>query len=241
MNRQTVPNDNDDPNVGPGVAPAGGARFCVEHGVAGDVGRIAEPVLEGLGYRLVRVKISGGGDDGQIVQIMAERPDGSMTIEDCETVSRDLSAVFDTVDPIKSAYRLEVSSPGIDRPLVRPSDFEDWSGHEARIELKEPVSGRKRWRGEIEGLVDGEARLVCEIEGLGLQTVGFPVSMIAEAKLVLTDELVREALRAAKGKPPLDEKTAGAAAGRKAKGAGLGKGKTASRGATRPEPEVDED
>lgn len=190
-------------------------RFYREHGQAGDIARIVEPVLEGLGFRLVRIKISGG-EDGPIVQVMAERPDGSMTIDDCETVSRDLSAVLDTFDPIHGAYRLEISSPGIDRPLVRPSDFEDWSGHEARIELKEPVSGRKRWRGEIEGLVDGEARVVCEIEGLGPQTVGFPVTMIAEAKLVLTDALVRDALRASKGKPPLSAKAKEQAEGRKA-------------------------
>jgi ribosome maturation factor RimP len=175
----------------------GSVRFFREQGLAAEIARIAEPVIEGLGFRLVRVKISGGAD-GQTVQVMAERPDGTMAIEDCELVSRDLSAVFDTFDPISAAYRLEISSPGIDRPLVRPSDFEDWAGHEARIELKEPVSGRKRWKGEIEGLTDGEARMVCDIEGLGQQTVGFPVELIAEAKLVLTDELVREALRASK-------------------------------------------
>lgn len=197
------------------AATAASARFALEHGQAGEIATIAEPILEGLGYRLVRVKISGG-EAGPIVQVMAERPDGTMAIEDCETVSRDLSAVFDTFDPISGAYRLEVSSPGIDRPLVRPSDFDDWSGHEVKIELKEPVSGRKRWRGEIEGLVEGEARVVCEIEGLGQQTVGFPVSLIAEARLVLTDALIREALRASKGKPPLEEKKSGNTPGRKA-------------------------
>jgi ribosome maturation factor RimP len=172
------------------------SRFFREKGLAAEIARIAEPVIEGLGFRLVRVHISG--QDGQTVQIMAERPDGTMTIENCETLSRDLSAVLDTLDPIRGAYRLEISSPGIDRPLVRPSDFEDWAGHEVRIELTEPVSGRKRWRGEIEGLDDGEVRVVCEIEGMGRQTVGFPLVLLAEAKLVLTDELVREALRSAK-------------------------------------------
>jgi ribosome maturation factor RimP len=172
------------------------ARFYREKGLAAEIVRIGEPVIEGLGFRLVRVQISG--QDGQTVQIMAERPDGTMTIEDCETLSRDLSAVLDTIDPVRGAYRLEVSSPGIDRPLVRPSDFEDWAGHEARIELSEAVSGRKRWRGIIEGLEDGEVRMVCEIEGMGRQTVGFPLALVAEGKLVLTDELVREALRSAK-------------------------------------------
>lgn len=171
-------------------------RFFRETGLSAEIARISEPVLEGLGYRLVRVHV--GGQDGLTVQIMAERPDGTMAIEDCEIVSRDVSAVLDTFDPMPGAYRLEVSSPGIDRPLVRPSDFEDWRGHEARIELREPVSGRKRWRGELEGLVDGEARVICEIDGLGRQVLGFPIALVAEAKLVLTDELVREALRSAK-------------------------------------------
>lgn len=216
--------------------PAASVRFAVEHGQAGEIAAIAEPILEGLGFRLVRVKISGG-DEGPVVQVMAERPDGTMAIEDCEAVSRDLSAVFDTFDPISSAYRLEVSSPGIDRPLVRASDFDDWSGHEVKLELKEPVSGRKRWRGEIEGLVDGEARVTCEIEGLGLQTVGFPVSLIAGARLVLTDALIREALRASKGKPPLEEKSSANAPGRKARAKVKGSN---SAGGRKPAPRTDE-
>ncbi len=187
-------------NVDSGAQRPDSERFYRETGLASEIARIAEPVLEGLGYRLVRVQISGqaGGKEGQILQIMAERPDGTMTITDCETISRDVSAVLDSLDPVHSAYRLEVSSPGIDRPLVRPSDFEDWAGHEARIELKELVSGRKRWRGELEGIEDGEVRVVCDIEGQGLQTVSFPIALIAEAKLMLTDDLVREALRSSK-------------------------------------------
>ena len=180
-------------------------RFIRETGQAGEIAGVVEPVLEGLGYRLVRVVMSG--QDGQTLQIMAERPDGSMTIEDCETVSRDLSPILDTFDPVSGAYRLEVSSPGIDRPLVRASDFETWSGFEARVELKQAVSGRKRWRGELEGIEADEVRMICEIEDpegpkgsdgkgkVGHHTVGFPVAMVAEAKLVLTDDLVREALR----------------------------------------------
>jgi ribosome maturation factor RimP len=199
MNRET---DNIDKHVEP-AASSGSERFVYETGLAGQVAGIAEPVIEGLGYRLVRVKISG--QDGLTVQIMAERPDGTMAIEDCEKVSRDLSAVLDTFDPLPGAYRLEISSPGIDRPLVRANDFDDWQGHEVRIELKEAVSGRKRWRGEIEGLIDGEVRVVCEVEGLGLQTVGFPVALVAEARLVLTDDLVRDALRAARGKEALGD------------------------------------
>ena len=123
--------------------------------------------------------------------------------------------------------------------LVRASDFEDWSGHEARIELTEAVGGRRRWRGEIEGFTDGEARVVCDIEGLGPQTVGFPIALIAEAKLVLTDALVREALRAGKGKPPLDEATARKFQGRKAKG--KTKARTGGADATGPVGQTDED
>lgn len=178
------------------VAPAAPSeRFVRETGLAAAIAEVAEPVIEGLGFRLVRVVVSGS--DGQTVQIMAERADGTMTIEDCEAVSRDLSVLLDTFDPVPGAYRLEISSPGIDRPLVRPSDFADWEGSEARVELKAPISGRKRWRGTIEGFADGEVRMECEVEGMGRQIVGFPVGLVSEAKLVLTDELVRETLRRA--------------------------------------------
>jgi ribosome maturation factor RimP len=129
---------------------------------------------------------------------MAERADGTLTIEDCETISRDISPLLDVHDPIAGSYRLEVSSPGIDRPLVRPSDFEDWAGHEAKIELKEPIDGRKRFRGTLQGFEDGEVRLEVELDQVGRAVIGLPVGLIAEAKLVLTDELIREALRRAK-------------------------------------------
>src|SRR5215813_12507788 len=124
-------------------------RLIVEQGVAARVAAIAEPVIEGLGLRLVRVKISGLA--GCTVQVMAERPDGTMTIEDCETVSRALSPVLDVADPIERAYRLEISSPGIDRPLVRKSDFERYTGHVAKIETSMPIQGRKRFRGVLAG------------------------------------------------------------------------------------------
>jgi ribosome maturation factor RimP len=145
---------------------------------------LAEPVLEELGFRLVRVKVSGR--DGGTVQIMAERPTGEMTVEDCATISRRLSPVLDAYDPMPGQYRLEVSSPGIDRPLVRPSDFAWWAGHEAKVELKELVDGRKRFRGVIEGVEDDEARLRIELEGKAeLVTIGLPFSLISEAKLVV--------------------------------------------------------
>lgn len=173
-------------------------RFLTESGLGARIAALAEPVLAGLGFRLVRVKVSGG--ETATVQVMAERPDGTFAIEDCEAVSRELSPVLDAHDPINGAYRLEVSSPGIDRPLVRPSDFVAWAGHEAKLELKEPVNGRKRFRGLIEGFEDGEVRVVCDLEDLGKQVLGFPVALVADAKLVLTDELVRQSLRRGKKK-----------------------------------------
>src|SRR4029077_7835476 len=125
-------------------------RLIVEPGVAGRGAPIAEPVLADLGYRLVRVRISGA--EGCTVQIMAERPDGTMTIADCEAASRALSPVFDAEDPIDSEYRLEVSSPGIDRPLGRRSDFERHAGHEGTITMRARLDGRKRFRGILTGV-----------------------------------------------------------------------------------------
>jgi len=156
-------------------------RFARETGPARVIADLAEPVLEELGFRLVRVKVSGR--DGGTVQIMAERPTGEMTVEDCATISRRLSPVLDAYDPMPGQYRLEVSSPGIDRPLVRPSDFALWAGHEAKVELKELVDGRKRFRGVIEGVEDDEARLRIELEGKAeLVTIGLPFSLICYAK-----------------------------------------------------------
>src|SRR6201997_4114452 len=128
-------------------------RLVVEPGVAARVSAIATPVLQGMGYRLVRVKISG--EAGRPAQITAERPDGSMHIEDCEAISRALSPVLDVADPIDRAYRLEISSPGIDRPLVRRSDFERFADHLVRIEMAIAHQGRKRFRGTLGG-VEGE-------------------------------------------------------------------------------------
>ena len=128
-------------------------RLVIEPGVAARVAAVAGPVLEGMGYRLVRVKVSG--EAGCTVQVMAERPDGTMLIEDCEAVSKALSPVLDVADPIDRAYRLEISSPGIDRPLVRRSDFERHLGHLAKIEMAVAHHGRKRFRGILERL-DGD-------------------------------------------------------------------------------------
>jgi ribosome maturation factor RimP len=176
--------------------PAPEVRFIRETGLAADIATLVEPVLDGLGFRLVRVRIMGGTDT--IVEIMAERHDGSMTVEDCRIVSLNLSPVLDVHDPLPGSYRLQVSSPGIDRPLVRPSDFEHWAGHEAKIELKEPVDGRKRFRGVLDGYMDGEVRINADLGKDGRQVLGFPIALVGEARLVLTDALVRESLRRGK-------------------------------------------
>ena len=172
-------------------------RLIVEPGVSARVATIAEPVIEQLGYRLVRVKVSGA--DGCTVQIMVERPDGTMVVEDCETVSRALSPVFDVADPIDKAYRLEVSSPGIDRPLVRKSDFDRYAGHLVKIETEIPIDGRKRFRGLLIG-TEGEAARIRQddTEAGEAAEILLPIEEMSEAKLVLTDELVTEALRRGK-------------------------------------------
>ncbi len=172
-------------------------RLVVEPGVAARVSAVAGPVLQQLGYRLVRIRISG--EAGCTVQIMAERPDGSMQIEDCEAVSRALSPVLDIADPIDRAYRLEISSPGIDRPLVRRSDFERYAGHLVKIEMAVAHHGRKRFRGTLVGVEGDAARLHRDDARAGEETdVLLAMEDIAEAKLVLTDELVAESMRRGK-------------------------------------------
>src|SRR3954463_6280386 len=166
-------------------------RLITEQGIAARVAAIATPVLTGMGYRVVRVRISG--TSGCTVQIMAERPDGSMPIEDCEAASRALSPVFDAEDPIDREYRLEVSSPGIDRPLVRRSDFERHAGHEAKIEMEIAQDGRKRFRGILTG-VEGEAAKLRRTDGAQGETadVALPIADMAEARLVLPHQHIPE-------------------------------------------------
>ncbi len=171
------------------------ARFISETGVAAEVAALIEPALNDMGFRLVRVTVSGR--DGITLQIMAERPDGTITVEDCADISRNVSPLLDAHDPISGRYALEISSPGIDRPLARMSDFEAWAGHEAKIETKELVAGRKRFRGIIQGLAGSEVRLEVPPDQGGPE-VSLPIGIIAEARLVLTDELIRETLRRAK-------------------------------------------
>ena len=172
-------------------------RLVVEPGVAARVSAVAGPVLQQMGYRLVRIRISG--EAGCTVQIMAERPDGSMQIEDCEAISRALSPVLDIADPIDRAYRLEISSPGIDRPLVRRSDFERHAGHLAKIEMAVAHQGRKRFRGLLAG-VDGDKVRIRRDDVPAGEDAEILLTMedIADARLVLTDELIAESIRRGK-------------------------------------------
>jgi ribosome maturation factor RimP len=165
-------------------------RLSKETGPAARIAAMAEPVLDSMGFRLVRVKMYGN-----TVQIMGERPDGTFSIGDCEKFSRDFSPMMDVADVISAKYMLEVSSPGIDRPLVRGGDFESWAGHQVKIEMAVPVAGRKRFRGELEGFHEGEVRLFIDNPEGGTEPllVGLPFADIAEANLVLTDELIAAA------------------------------------------------
>ena len=174
--------------------PADEPRMITETGLPARIAAIAEPILAGLGYRLVRVHVSGR--DGCTVQIMAERPDGTFTIDDCEAASRALSPAIDVDDPIRGGYRLELSSPGIDRPLARRSDFARHVGHEAKIEMAMMIEGRKRFRGEIVGVEDDKALI--RLRDAKEQVVHLPIADMAEAKLMLTEALVAESLKRGK-------------------------------------------
>ncbi len=198
-------------------------RLSQESGQALAVARLAGPVLRDLGFRLVRVKLSA--QDGTTLQIMAERPDGTLGVEDCERISEALSPVLDVEDPVKQAYRLEISSPGIDRPLMRVSDVRRAVGFEAKIEMRELTEGRKRFRGLIDALEEGDGAeggepvvVLTRFDAKPGEAVvlRLPVRDIAEGRLVLTDELIRETLRAAKaareaaGEPDEEEADDGA-------------------------------
>ncbi|MEO0363769.1 MAG: ribosome maturation factor RimP [Pseudomonadota bacterium] len=156
--------------------------------------RIADliaPTVESMGFALVRVRLMSGKT--ATLQIMAERPDGTMEVEDCAALSRRVSAVLDVEDPISGEYNLEVSSPGIDRPLTRLEDFERWAGWTAKIETDELIDGRKRFKGELRGVEDGEVLIEIE-EGV----VGLKFDWLADAKLVMTDDLIAESLKGRK-------------------------------------------
>jgi ribosome maturation factor RimP len=163
------------------------AKAAIDRRLAG----IVAPTIEGMGFELVRLRLMSG--KRAVLQVMAERPDGGIEIEDCARISRAVSAVLDVEDPIAGEYTLEVSSPGIDRPLTRPKDFERYEGYEVRIEAAELIDGRRRFTGTLEGFEDGEV-LIAIREG----TIGLDFDLIADAKLVLTDALVAESLAARK-------------------------------------------
>jgi ribosome maturation factor RimP len=191
-------------------------RLISEQGIAARVAAVAEPVLLSIGYRLIKVKVSGL--DGCTVQIMAERPDGSMAVDDCEAVSRALSPVLDVADPIERAYRLEVSSPGMDRPLVRRSDFERFAGHQIKIELSHPIGGRRRFRGLLLGLEEGAVHIRLDDEAAGgPNELRIAIEDMTEAKLVLTEALIAESLR--RGKAQLREARRQQPQGRERQGA----------------------
>ncbi|MEO1275990.1 MAG: ribosome maturation factor RimP [Pseudomonadota bacterium] len=161
---------------------------------------IVQPTVEDMGYGLVRLRLMGG--KRATLQIMAERPDGTMEVEDCAQLSRAVSAVLDVEDPISDGYTLEVSSPGIDRPLTRLEDFERWEGYEARLETEEMIEGRKRFKGILAGVEDGEVLIEID-EG----TIGLAFDWLSDAKLLLTDDLIAESLRRGgkAGQPAFDE------------------------------------
>ena len=163
---------------------------------------IVQPVIEGLGFELVRIRLMGGAT--RILQIMADKPDGGIEVDHCGDISTAVSAVLDVEDPIEENYVLEVSSPGIDRPLTRLKDFEMWKGWEARIETTELIDGRRRFKGTLGG-VEGEEVLIQLDEGKDTVTIGLQFDWLSDAKLILTDELISEMLRQKKASGVIDE------------------------------------
>ena len=166
------------------------------------IASIVRPVIEGMGFELVRVRLMGG--QKKTIQIMAERPAGGIEVAECARISTAVSAVLDVDDPLDDAYTLEVSSPGIDRPLTRLKDFDAWEGYEARIETSEMIDGRRRFKGIIQGTEGDEVLLEIEEHGAPV-TIGLTFDLLSDAKLVLTDDLIREMLRQKKASGIVDE------------------------------------
>ena len=163
---------------------------------------IVSPVIEGLGFELIRLRMQGGRHP--LLQIMADRPEGGIDVDDCAAISTAVSATLDVDDPIEERYTLEISSPGIDRPLTRLKDFDIWEGYEARIETTEQIDGRKRFKGMLRG-TEGDEVLI-ELEEQGEEVViGLQFDWLADAKLILTDELIEEMLRQRKAAGVIDE------------------------------------
>jgi len=173
------------------------ARAAMDRRIA----EIARPVIEDMGFELVRVRLMSGKE--QTLQIMAQRPDGTIEVDECAKISTALSAVFDVEDPILEAYTLEVSSPGIDRPLTRLKDFDQWSGYIAKIETVELIDGRRRFKGELQGIEDDEILIEIEDQGDPV-TIGLKFDWLSDAKLVLTDDLIRDVLKGRKDQGQID-------------------------------------
>jgi ribosome maturation factor RimP len=163
---------------------------------------IVTPAIEGLGFELVRIRLMGGRT--RTLQIMADRPEGGIEVDDCARISTAVSAVLDVEDPIEENYTLEVSSPGIDRPLTRLKDFNMWEGYEARLETTELIDGRRRFKGILAG-TEGEEVLIEIEEGAETLTIGLQFDWLSDAKLILTDELIAEMLRQRKASGVIDE------------------------------------
>lgn len=174
------------------------ARTAIDRRLA----EIVRPAVEAAGFELVRLRLMSGKT--RTLQIMADRPEGGIEIDELGEITTLVSAVLDVEDPLEDAYVLEVSSPGIDRPLTRLKDFETWSGHEARLETDELIDGRRRFKGILQGVEDGEVLIEIEDKGEPL-IIGLQFGWLSDAKLVLTDELITETLRARKNAGAINE------------------------------------
>ena len=176
------------------------AAHLMAPGPAAPLLSLVVPVVQDNGLELLRIRITGQ-DGEQVIQIMADRDEGMITVEDCERISRAISAVLDVEDPLKGQYILEVSSPGMARPLCRPKDFIRWVGFEAKLELSRAFDGRKRFRGVLSGFEDGEVLMDVPLDGHDeTPTLGFKFEDISEARLVANDEMIADALKRQKGK-----------------------------------------
>ncbi|MEL6607292.1 MAG: ribosome maturation factor RimP [Pseudomonadota bacterium] len=163
---------------------------------------IIEPTVEDMGFEIVRIRLQGGKTP--LLQIMAQKPDGTIEVDDCANISTAVSAVLDVEDPIIEAYTLEVSSPGIDRPLTRLKDFDLWDGYHAKLETEELIDGRRRFKGDLRGTEGDEILIEIEVDGEPT-TIGLKFDWLSDAKLVLTDELIRDVLKGRKDAGQIDE------------------------------------
>jgi ribosome maturation factor RimP len=175
------------------------AKTAIDNRLAG----ILTPMIEGMGFELVRIRLMSGKT--QTLQIMAERPDGSISVDECGQISTAVSALMDVEDPIEDNYALEVSSPGIDRPLTRLKDFDTWAGYEAKLETTEMIDGRRRFKGVLAGIEGDEVLVNLDTDGADPITIGLQFDWLSDAKLVLTDDLITEMLRQRKDAGIIDE------------------------------------